>query len=153
MQDFSTFWSQLALYTVLFYWHPQILLDNKLKLFTYTCIQLYIFIIWVPEYSIMHLCMYKHTHIYVYIYIYICIYLTVTIKSHSTPATQFFWYSTATSDYCGVVLLFIPLTNYITCTNQLTFPNSPSVQTVFNLNCVCVCVCVSVGGHGYTKST
>jgi hypothetical protein len=50
-------------------------------------------------------------------------------------------------------LFCIALTNFITSINQLTFPNSPSVQTVFNYMCVCgggegecfccvVCVCV-----------
>ena len=45
---------------------------------------------------------------------------------------------------------------------KMTFPISPSVQTVCNINCACggkksafvvVCDCVCVGGHGYTDGT
>jgi hypothetical protein len=73
----------------------------------------------------------------VYTYMYVCMYLTVTIKFHSTPVTQFYWYSTVTSDYCGAVLFFIPLTNLIASTNQLTFLIHSFLKTLFNSKCVC----------------
>jgi hypothetical protein len=62
MQDFSVFWSQLVLYIALFYWHPQILLDNKLKWF---------------KYSVIHFMYvsYGYQNIQLYTYMYGCILL------------------------------------------------------------------------------
>ena len=103
MQDFSAFWSHLALYT--FYWHPQILLDNKLKWFTYSfirCIYSYV------SYGYQNIQLYTYRYVCMYVCIYVCMYLTVTIKLYCIPVTQFYWYSTVTCDYCGAVFFFIP---------------------------------------------
>jgi hypothetical protein len=90
----------------------------------YTVVYIYIYIILIPEYSIIN--------IYVYMYV------ILTIKLLNTPVTQFYWYSTVTCDYYGVVLFCIALTNLIAFVNQLTFPNSHFVQILFNFNYVCV---------------
>ena len=60
IQDLGAFWSQFALYILSFYWHPPNLLENKLKWFPYSCIHLYIFVIFIQEYSNIHIyiCLY-----------------------------------------------------------------------------------------------
>jgi hypothetical protein len=60
-QNFSAFCSQLVLYTMSFYWHPQILLYNKLNWFTYSFIQfIYVSLGYrnIKLLTYMYLCMY-----------------------------------------------------------------------------------------------
>ena len=96
MQDFSAFWSQFDSYAMSFYWHPQILFDNKLKWFTHSCAHTYIRTIWLPEYLNIHM----------YVFIYTCMYFIVKIKLHCRRATLFYWYSMFSLRCCPVLYSF-----------------------------------------------